>query len=45
MSEEKSELVTWSSAFSVGVKLIDEQHKGLLNMVNDMDFTPIGAHS
>jgi hemerythrin len=32
----RSELVTWSSTFSVGVKLIDDQHKGLLDLVNDM---------
>jgi hemerythrin len=32
----KSELVKWSSTFSVGVKLIDDQHKGLLNLVNDL---------
>ena len=36
MSVQKSELVTWSPTFSVGVKLIDDQHKGLLDMVNDM---------
>ena len=29
-------LVTWSSTYSVGVKLIDKQHKELLNLVNDM---------
>jgi hemerythrin len=32
----KSELVKWSSTFSVGIKLIDDQHKGLLNLVNDL---------
>ena len=32
----KSDLVTWSSTFTVGVKLIDDQHKELLNLVNDM---------
>jgi hemerythrin len=32
----KAELVKWSSTFSVGVKLIDDQHKGLLNLVNDL---------
>jgi len=32
----KSELVQWSPTFSVGVKIIDDQHKGLLNLVNDM---------
>jgi hemerythrin len=36
MGKEKSELVSWSSTFSVGIKLIDDQHKGLLDMVNDM---------
>ncbi|MCL2127725.1 MAG: bacteriohemerythrin [Treponema sp.] len=33
---KKSELVSWSSTFSVGIKLVDDQHKGLLNLVNDM---------
>ena len=32
----KTEVVKWSSTFSVGIKLIDEQHKGLLNLVNDL---------
>ncbi|GHV94303.1 hemerythrin [Spirochaetia bacterium] len=32
----KSELVKWSSTFSVGIKLIDDQHKGLLDLVNDL---------
>ena len=32
----KTKLVTWSSTFSVGVKLIDDQHKGLFNLVNDL---------
>jgi len=36
MATDKSELVTWSSTFSVGVKIIDDQHKGLLNLVNDL---------
>ena len=36
MSKSKSELVTWSPTFSVGVKLVDDQHKFLLNLVNDM---------
>jgi hemerythrin len=31
-----SNLVTWSSTYSVGIKVIDNQHKGLLNLVNDM---------
>ena len=29
-------LVTWSNTFSVGVRSIDDQHKELLNLVNDM---------
>jgi len=33
---ENKEMVSWSAAFSVGVKLIDDQHKGLLDLVNDM---------
>ncbi|QQO08565.1 bacteriohemerythrin [Breznakiella homolactica] len=32
----KSELVTWSSTFSVGIKIIDDQHKGLLDLTNDL---------
>jgi len=31
-----SNLVTWSATYSVGIKLIDDQHKGLFNLVNDM---------
>ncbi len=29
-------LVTWSQTFSVGVRSIDNQHKELLDLVNDM---------
>jgi hemerythrin len=29
-------LVTWSQTFSVGIKLIDDQHKGLLRLTNDL---------
>jgi hemerythrin len=32
----KTEVVKWSPTFSVGIKLIDDQHKGLLNLVNDL---------
>ena len=32
----KSELVKWSPTFSVGVKLVDDQHKGLLDLLNDI---------
>jgi hemerythrin len=34
--ENREKLVTWSSTFSIGVSLIDEQNKGLLDLVNDM---------
>ncbi|MDR0388933.1 MAG: bacteriohemerythrin [Spirochaetaceae bacterium] len=33
---DKSELVSWSSTFSVGIKQIDEQHKELFNITNDL---------
>ncbi|MDR0457280.1 MAG: bacteriohemerythrin [Treponema sp.] len=36
MTRLKGDLVTWSNTFSVGIKLIDDQHKILLNIVNDM---------
>jgi hemerythrin len=35
-AERKSDLVTWSPTFSVGIKLIDDQHKELLNLTNDL---------
>jgi len=28
--------VEWSNRYSMGVKIIDDQHKGLLNFVNDL---------
>jgi len=28
--------VSWSDSYSVGIKLIDDQHKGLLDFVNDL---------
>jgi hemerythrin len=36
MAVARSELVTWSPTFSVGVRLIDDQHKELLNLTNDL---------
>jgi len=36
MSMAKSELISWSAAFSVGIKIIDDQHKELFALVNDM---------
>jgi hemerythrin len=32
----KSNLLTWSSTYYVGVRFIDEQHKFMLAMLNDM---------
>ncbi|MDL2229163.1 bacteriohemerythrin [Treponema sp. OttesenSCG-928-L16] len=34
MSEKA--IVEWDSRYSVGIKLIDEQHKGLVDMTNDL---------
>ncbi|MDR2702387.1 MAG: bacteriohemerythrin [Spirochaetaceae bacterium] len=31
-----NEYVTWSDSYSMGVKIIDDQHKGLLDFVNDL---------
>ena len=36
MEKTNYELVSWNSTFSVGIKIIDDQHKGLLDLVNDM---------
>ena len=36
MSANNSELITWSSTFLCGIKLIDDQHKGLVALINDM---------
>jgi len=36
MYYRKSELITWSNTFSCGIKLIDDQHRELVTMVNDM---------
>jgi len=34
--KEKSELISWSDRLSCGIDLIDEQHKGLVALVNEM---------
>ena len=36
MENARSELISWSKTFSCGIKLIDEQHKILINLINDM---------
>jgi len=36
MNNDKNDLVKWSDTFSCGVKLIDDQHKELINIVNEM---------
>ncbi len=33
---EVKEHIVWSPSYSMGVKLIDDQHKGLLDFVNDL---------
>jgi hemerythrin len=32
----KTEQVEWSDSYSIGIKIIDDQHKGLLDFVNDL---------
>jgi hemerythrin len=32
----QKEHVTWSASYSIGIKKIDDQHKGLLEIVNDL---------
>jgi len=36
MSNKYTEIVTWSERLACGIKLIDDQHKGLVDLVNDM---------
>jgi len=36
MEKEVSELISWSDRFSCGIKLIDDQHKELVALVNEM---------
>jgi len=33
---KNNDFVPWSDKFSCGIKLIDEQHKGLVDLVNEM---------
>ena len=34
--KNNNELISWNSTFSCGIKLIDDQHKELVKLVNDM---------
>lgn len=36
MDVNKNELITWSNTFSCGIKIIDDQHMELVNIINDM---------
>jgi hemerythrin len=36
VSKKAKEYVTWSASYSMGIKLVDDQHKGLLDFVNDL---------
>jgi len=36
MNVKDKEYVSWSNSYSMGVKLIDDQHKGLIDFVNDL---------
>ena len=38
----KSTLITWSNTFSCGIRLIDDQHKELVKLVNDMFYHVTG---
>jgi hemerythrin len=35
-ARNEAQYIRWSPSYSVGVKLIDDQHKGLLDFVNDL---------
>ena len=36
MKKDNFKLVTWSNTFACGIKLIDDQHKHLVDVVNEM---------
>jgi len=36
MVNDNSELIPWTNKFACGIKLIDDQHKGLVDLVNEM---------
>ena len=36
MKNDDFKLIDWSNTYACGIKLLDEQHRNLVNMVNDM---------
>ncbi|MCL2184331.1 MAG: bacteriohemerythrin [Treponema sp.] len=36
MANMEKEMISWTNKLSCGVKIIDDQHKGLVNLVNEM---------
>jgi len=36
ISTQSKDWVTWLNSYSMGVKMIDDQHKGLIDIVNDL---------
>jgi len=36
MKNESKEFITWTPKFMCGVKIIDDQHKGLVDLINEM---------
>ncbi|MCL2186507.1 MAG: bacteriohemerythrin [Treponema sp.] len=36
ISTNSKDHVTWNDSYSLGIKLIDDQHKGLIDIVNDI---------
>jgi len=36
MKKNENELIAWSNKFKCGIKLIDDQHKGLVDLINEV---------
>ena len=45
MIANDSELITWSNTLLCGIKIIDDQHKGLVVLINDMFQHVSGNHA
>lgn len=45
MGSRNTELITWSNTLACGIKIIDDQHKGLVDLVNEMYNHVIGDES